>query len=515
MINEIDKGITFEDLDGVDDVVEASNIEEKKVPNSSPVEEDDNGVLDLSSMDFEDAGTYKPSLESADRSKINKIIADNMSYIASRDDSVFAKQKKAILKEIEDYKKDLIINKGFTEEEAAAAAEKRAEKLSNEATIDYKTNNPEVAIIKVNKTDADKLEIAPEDKAKVRKASAIRLIEVEDADLKHIKIKKGDSKSPIRISKLNTCALTRYTVPCVNTVDMCTFAGTSTYNLMNLYFTPDDTYRTRLIKQMDLAYEKFVSSTTKEKYTTAGTVAMSKEDFLNWFAFADLTAAIYAIYVASSTETITSQFECTNETCLDPANEKGEINRHKFNYSYKCTDIMKFDTIDDNFKPVYEGILANNDNFEEMTSLRDKYNVGHRYKSTITNNIYDIEAPSCARALEFAKFVEDNDDDNNQLSEIYFAIAIHIAKIYLYCGEEDGEPVYAEVTDPDEIYAIVSDAIEPEFNLYTKKLIPNKTYNYNTSLTYKCDKCGNEVTQPVDVATLVFLKAQGMGSEIE
>ena len=150
MINEIDKGITFEDLDGVDDVVEASNIEEKKVPNSSPVEEDDNGVLDLSSMDFEDAGTYKPSLESADRSKINKIIADNMSYIASRDDSVFAKQKKAILKEIEDYKKNLIINKGFTEEEAAAAAEKRAEKLSNEATIAYKTNNPEVAIIKVN-----------------------------------------------------------------------------------------------------------------------------------------------------------------------------------------------------------------------------------------------------------------------------------------------------------------------------------------------------------------------------
>jgi hypothetical protein len=131
----------------------------------------------------------------------------------------------------------------------------------------------------------------------------------------------------------------------------------------------------------------------------------------------------------------------------------------------------------------------------------------------ITKNIYDIETPSCARALAFADFITDNAE--NQLSEVYYSIAIHIAKIYLYCGEEEGEAVYTEVTEPKDIYDIVSDAIEPEFNLYTQKLVANKSYTYETTLTYKCDKCGNEITTPIDIPSLVFLKAQRMGSGIE
>ena len=511
MVNEFDKGITFEDLDGVDDVVEASDITEDTKKDDAEVS--DSGIIDLSSMDFEDAGTYKPSLESADKAKIKEIVSQNLSYIASKDDSVFARKQKEIIKEIEEYKKNLIINKGFTDEEASAAAEKRAEKLSVEATNDYKTENPEIAIIKVNKTEADKLEIDPEDKPKVHKASAIRLIEVEDADLKHIKIKKHPSNVPVRISKLNTCALTRHTIPCVNTVDMCTFAGTSTMHMVNLYFSDDDSYKTRLAKQMDLAYEKFVSSTTKEKYTESGTIALTKQDFLNWFAFADLTAAMFAIYVASSTEMNTSHFECQNENCTDIVDGKPE--RHGFDYTYNCKEIMSFNNVSEKFKPVYDAILANNGNFDGMAKAQDKYNVGHRYKSSITHNIYDIETPSCARALAFADCIPNTEDDDNQLSEVYFGIAIHIAKIYLYLGEEDGEPIYTEVTEPQDIYEIVSDAIEPEFNLYTRKLIPDKSYTYNTSITYKCDKCGNEVTNNVDMASLVFLKAQRMGSEIE
>jgi hypothetical protein len=241
---------------------------------------------------------------------------------------------------------------------------------------------------------------------------------------------------------------------------------------------------------------------------------MTKEDFLNWFAFADLTAAMYAIYVASSTEMITSRFDCQNETCTDIDEKTKETKRHSFDYTYNCKHILSFDKIADNFKKIYDGINEFNNNFDKMSAFRDEINVGHRYKSSITNNIYDIETPSCARALAYADFIKENDD--NQLSDVYFGIAVHIAKIYLYCGDdEEGDPTYAVVTDPETIYNIVSDAIEPEFDLYTKKLVANKSYSYDTSITYKCDKCGNEVTNPVDMPSLVFLKAQRMGSEIE
>lgn len=507
MTNNFEKGITNEDIEDLDTVIDSSDIAE---PESDDIVED-SGIVDIGDVDFEDIGEYKPSLESANKTNINKIITENLSYIASRDDSVFAKKQKALIEEIEAYKKNLIINKGFTDEEASAAAEKRAEKRSIEETNEYKTANPEVAIIKVDKKDSGKLEIAPEDQPKVHKATSIRLVEVEDVDLAHIKIKKNPTKMPINIAKMNTCTLTRYTIPCINTIDMCTFAGTSTYNLVSLYFSENDSYKSRLTKQMDLAYEKFVSSATKEKYTATGALAMTKEDFLNWFAFEDLTAAIFAIYVASSTEMITTKFECRNETCVD-INE-GKEEPHKFDYSYNCKDILSFANVPENFKAIYEGILEHKNDFEAMTKLKDENDKGHRYKSSITNNIYDVETPSCARALAFVDYL--NNDDDSNMSAVYFAIAIHIAKMYLYCGEEDGEAAYMEVSDPETIYNIVADAIEPEFELYRKKLIADKSYNYDTSITYTCDKCGNTVTNPVDVASLVFLKAQRMGSEIE
>lgn len=513
MINEFENGITNEDLEGIDAIVETSNITTEATGKSdnNGIQIEDSGVIDINSSDFDDIGTYKPVAGNADTKRIKDIISQNLSYIATKDDSVFAKKRKEIEDEIAAYKKNLIINKGFTDEEATAAAEKRAEKRSVEEVNDYKTNNPEVAIIKVDKTDADKIEIAPEDQAKVHKATAIRLIEVEDVELKHIKIKKHDSKIPINVAKLNTCNLTRHMVPCINTVDMCTFDGTSTFNLVNLYFSDNDTRKTRLSKQMDLAYEKFVSSTTKEKYTASGALALTKEDFLNWFAFPDLTAAMYAIYVASSTEVVTSRFDCQNESCVDV--KDGKTERHGFEYAYNVKELMKFDNMSDHFKKVYDAIIAHNNDYEAMTKFREEFNVGHRYKSSITKNIYDIETPSCARALEFADLIKENDDA--QMSEIYFGIAIHIAKIYLYCGEENGEDVYTLVTEPKDIYDIVAEAIEPEFNLYTQKLIVDKSYTYETTLSYTCDKCGNKVTQPVDMYTLVFLKAQRMGSGIE
>lgn len=513
MNNEFENGITSEDLEGIDDIVESSDIKTDVTEKTSNggIQIEDSGIIDINSSDFDDIGTYKPVSGDADKKRLQNIISQNLSYIATKDDNVFAKKRKEIENEIEAYKKNLIINKGFTDEEATAAAEKRAAKRSIEEVNEYKTNNPEVAIIKVNKTDADKVEIAPEDREKVHKATAIRLVEVEDVDLKHIKIRKYDTKVPISVAKLNTCNLTRHMVPCINTVDMCTFDGTSTFNLVNLYFSENDTRKTRLSKQMDLAYDKFVSSTTKEKYTTSGTLALTKEEFLNWFAFPDLTAAMYAIYVASSTEIVTSKFECQVETCLDA--KDGKTERHSFDYAYNVKDIMKFDNMSDHFKSVYEGILAHNNDFEAMTKFREEVNVGHRYKSSVTNNIYDIETPSCARALAFADLIENNIDA--QMSEIYFGIAIHIAKIYLYCGKEDGEDAYVVVTDPKDIYNIVAEAIEPEFNLYTQKLVVDKSYTYETTISYTCDKCGNEVTQPVDMSTLVFLKAQRMGSGIE
>lgn len=497
---EFDKAIDSTDMDGIDNIIESD-------------EPTTGGVINIDDIDSTDDDDYVPVTSKPieeDDEKVQKIIAEKMQYVAQRDTGHFAEERKRITEEINAYKKDLMISKGFTFEEAEAAASKRAEKLATEANNAYAEEHPEIAVIKVNKADADKIEIAPEDKPKIHKSNLIRLIEVEDKELKHIKIKRRDDKVPFNVAQLNTCILAKQAVPCINTGDICYFTGTTSYSLVSLFFEEEENAYQRLSKQVALAYEKFISSTTKSKYTTSGEIAMTQEDFANWFLYPDLAAALYAIYVASSTEMLTSPFECS--TCKDVDTEHpGKMKKHTFNYTYNCKELMDFSEISETYQKALDDIRANEGDRDGMLKLQETINQGHRYKSPITNNIYDIQVPSCARALAFAKYIKAGD----RLTDTFANVAMYITSAYIYCGMEDGEPVYTLIDSIEDIYAMVSNAIEPEFQFYYKKLIDEKAYTYNFKLTYKCDKCGHEVTSDIDVASLIFLKAQGSEAEIE
>lgn len=507
---EFDKKIDNSEIEDIDSIIDSS---EEKTDVSDSENTETMGVIDISSIDNDDLDEYVPtSVQSYADSKINSIVSEKLKYMATSDSGYFAEKRKQIIAEVEAYKKNLIISKGFTDEEAEAAANKRAEKIATEADYAYKQEHPETAVIRVSKNEADKVVIDPEDQQKVHRASSIKLIEVEDRALKHIKIKKRDTKTPFNVAQLSTCVLAKQSVPCINTGDICTFTGTSSYSLVSLFFDENESNYQKLSKQIALAYEKFISSTTKTKFTVNGELAMTQEDFANWLSYPDLAAALYAIYVASSTEMLTSPFECQNETCFDiDPKEPKKKSKHSYKYTYNCKELMDFTEIPEQFQKVLDGIKKREGDAQEMLKFQSTINEGHRYQSTITKNIYDIEVPSCARALEFQRFIK-NDD---RLSETFANIAMYISGIYVYIGEEDGEPVYSEITDSEEIYQVVSNAIEPEFQLYYKKLIPDKAYIYSFKITTKCDKCGHEHTMPVDVASLVFLKAQGMEAEIE
>ena len=506
-LNEFNDSIEINESD-VSDL--DSILPESQEPTTTEEKPSDDGVIDLSSIDDVEDEYVPTNVASPDATRLDSLISEKLSYIASKDTGHFAEERKRILNEVTEYKKDLIINRGFTPEEAEKAAMHRAENIATETATTYATEHPEIAVIKVNKTDSDKLDIAEEDKAKVRKSSVIRLVEVEDKELAHLTIKKATDYSPINIAQLNTCVLAKQSVPCINTGDVLTFTGTSSYNLVSLFFEEDDTNYQRLSKQIAICYEKFVSSTTKTKFTSTGEVAMTQEDFANWLTYPDLAAALYAIYVASSTEMLTSPFECPN--CKDPDKDHpGKMIKHPYNFTYNCKELIDYSEISDDYKRILDGIRQREGDRDAMLAFSEENNKGHRYKSPITKNIYDIQVPSCARALAFTAFI----DDSSRLSETYANIGMYIHTAYIYSGEENGTPVYTEVTDYKTIYDIVANAIEPEFQFYYKKLIDNKAYIYSFKLTHKCDKCGHETSGPIDVASLIFHKAQGMEAEIE
>ena len=509
MEKRFDDTINDTDLEGIDDIIDNTQA---------------SGVIDVNNSDIDSDDDYVPvstkPAEDKEDTDLGSIIDIEMAYMAKRDPKLFESTKETILDEMDAYTKNLIKNQGFTPDEAMIAASKRFTKRAKEETDNFRFDNPETVEIKVKKNEAEKLVIDPEDESKVHKSSAIRVIEVEDRELRHIKTKRRDKRSAVTIMHMNTCNLNRYSVPCINTVDMCSFAGTSSYNLVHNVFSEDDTTYDRYAKQIAFVYDRFISSATQNKYGALGNTIMTLEDFSNWFLFPDLQAALYAIYVASSTEMLTSKIKCLESDCKD-VNEKEtdpakRITPHTYDYTYNCKELMDFSEIADNFKEIKAGIEKFANKSDDMTALQNKYRIGHRYKSPITQNIYDIQVPSCARALEFQKFVKEDEEDH--MSENWANTAMYIHAAYIYSGENDenGEPIYYEpITDAEELYNLVESVVEPEFQLFYRKLIPNRSYIYSFKLKTKCDKCGRSNDATVDVPTLVFLKAQGTEAVIE
>lgn len=525
--NETD--INDSDLEGIDDILDST--EETGTTDNS---DSDNVSID----NIDDDDDYVPVVtnpvvsETAINDDLADIIDEELAYIISKEPETAELIKNKILGATDEYRKSLIKNQGFTAAEAKAAAFKRAERRAREENDKFKAKNPESVTIKVNKSESNKLVIDDEDMPKVRQSKVINLVEVEDKTLGSIKIKPKGNKTPINIAHMGTCVLSKYTVPCINTVDMCTFAGSSTYNLTSNLLTETDTTYERYSKQLAFVYDRFISSKTKNKYGALGNVVMTLEDFANYLSFPDLPICLYAIYVASSTEEIESTFECSDPECKDinekEMDPKKRIQRHQFKSKYKCRDIVRFDNADDRFKKLKDDIEKCT-NADSMERLREDACVSRRYRSSMTLNIYDVSVPSCARALEFMKLVDNaiqeaedkgeplTNDDKTML-ESYANIAMFIDTVYIFSGEydENGEPIYYEpITDMKEIFDIVSNVTEPEFQLFYRKLIPGKSFVYNFKLNTVCDKCGKENDLDVDVSYLVFLKATGMEAMIE
>lgn len=511
MEKRFDDTINDNDLEGIDDIIDNSN---------GVIDIDNSNVNNPDVKDEYVPVSTKPNSEKITEADLESAIDIELAYMASRNDELFESTKSTILDEMTTFSKNLIKNQGFTPDEAMSAAIKRASKRAKEENDRFKFDNPETVEIRVNKTDADKLVIDPEDESKVHKSAAIKLIEVEDKELKHLKIRRRDSKSNISIMQMNTCALNRYTVPCINTVDMCTFAGTSSYNLVQNVFSDNDTPYDRYAKQIAFVYDRFISSATKNKYGALGNTVMTLEDFSNWFLFPDLQAALYAIYVASSTEMLTSKIKCLDPDCKDIDEKETDPNKrtiaHTYDYTYNCKELMDFSEMPEEFKMIKTQIERYAGRYDDMKQLQENQQSAHRYKSSMTLNVYDIQVPSCARALEFQKFIKEDDEDH--MSESWANVAMYIHAAYIYTGEndEDGNPIYYEpITDAEELYHLVENVVEPEFQLFYKKFIPKRAFIYSFKLKTKCDKCGRSNDAVVDVPTLVFLKARGTEAVIE
>lgn len=412
------------------------------------------------------------------------------------DDDAFINSSSKIRNELNTYRRNLIVNSGFTVEEATEAAYNRAKKLGQEENDSYLEEHPTLGIVEIDKKNVDKLEFTKDEREKLTKVRAIKLKVVEDVELSSISVERIDVKHKSAALQSLDTNLSQYSVPLPLMSDYCRFKGSQIVQLIQAVRYTDATLDEIIAKKASLVYNQLCNSANLEKYDENGKVVMSYSDFINKFLFHDLDMAMYGILVASSMEEIESSLTC------------GECNT-QFQWKYNLKSLLSLDDISDDFKQKFDDILGHKSDEEYLKNLYDENHKSVRVKSPVTQNIYELNYPTIARAINLYRIIDAEDETMLYLS----AFALFITKIYVYNRKtqkfiEINEDEYKNLLDvlqmiPQEEIDIIQDFLRPY--LYEPKFI----------LKSKCPQCGHKMQNSLSIDDLVFLKARDSSTEIQ
>lgn len=410
-------------------------------------------------------------------------------------DEEFIKASANIRSELDSYRKNLIIRNGLTISEANEATMNRAKKLGKDANDAYLEEHPNVGIVEVAKKDSNNLEFTKEERDKLAKVKTIQLKVVEDASLGTLEIERVDKKHKSVILQSLDTNLSQYSVPLPLMADYCRFKGSQIIQLIQAVRYDDATLDEIISKKASLVYNQLANGTNLRKYDDNGKVILSYEEFTNKFLFHDLDMALYGILVASSMESIESTLTCTS--C-----------NTSFQWTYNIKKLLNLEDISDDFKERFDNILANKSNDNYLSDLYEKNHKSIRVKSPITNNVYDLNYPTIARAISLYHIIDQQDETMIFLS----AFALFITSMYVY-NKKTNKYIQIEETEYRELMDVLQIIPQEEIDIIQKFLQPY-LYAPKFILDSKCPSCGHEMKNELSIDDLVFLKARDSSTEI-
>lgn len=395
--------------------------------------------------------------------------------------------------------KDLIMNMGFTREEADTAANNQIRKKISEAYSEYKNNmTPEIGVVTIDKTaNVNDLGLTKEEHMKLEKVKRVRLVVMEDADLANIKIERPNEEHKADYVKSIEGSLSRYAVPMPMLGDFISFKGAQMVQLVNAVNYEDARIDEVISTKGSLIYEKFMGGVVMQKYDYTGKSIMSYNEFANKFPYQDIDMALYGILCASSMEENSTSLTCN--ACS-----------HQWVQSYNLKSLLKLDDISTDFKQRVDSILKYKSNDIEMRKLYEEKRKAIRYKSPFTNYIYDLSYPTIARATNLLKRIDSEDTVMTYLS----AVALYLSRILVYNADKDS---YIEIT-ADET-ALLLDTMKTvsneDLNMLAKQIREDMYYAPQFMLHSKCPSCGRESDIPIGIENLIFLIARDSMVEID
>lgn len=419
------------------------------------------------------------------------------------------------------YVVELIKKYGMSISEAEEAASK---KFSNNKTTDINENEEDseltkseekTVIVKVPKNASDKLDFSDEEKEKLRFANSIKLVEVEDKNLKTVKFSKYKRKDKLNIIKDLDKSISRYSSPMPALGEFFTFKGAQTITLLTNVIDENDSISEALNKKAALLYDKFVGGTTVSKTDESGNVIMSFNDFANIYRYNDIDMGLYTIFVASSREEIETKLGCT-------------FCKKDFNHKYNIKSLLKGDAFSDKYKEKMDNIISNHSNTDYIKKLVNDSTEIKRFKSNETDNIFDISSPSLSKAMKIFQYIDEKDPVmvyNANLLLYVDTIAIKYGNDYIPFGYDEeiekelekdpsSSSKYKDYDPVAELFEIIQELPQYELDILAKE-VSEFQFDTEFELKSKCSNCGKTLTNTLSITNMVFLTAQGSTVQTE
>lgn len=405
-----------------------------------------------------------------------------------------------LMPEIVAFRKDLIINQGFTPAEAASASENRMRRSCSEFAENWAKEHPEGVIVTIDKSQEDKVEFTDEEMRKLQRAKAVKLVIVESAELEAMTIKNVPEQVPMSLIRDYCGSISNYSIPLLDRADYATFTGAQSALLANAVASEDDDILDIIEKKASILYKCFAGSITQPKRYENGK-DMTYEEFCNWYHYDDIDMGIYAIVTASTMEVSETTYVCQNSACRKP-----------FTIRYNNKALLDLSEIPQMYKDRLTEIDESRSSLEKIRAIRDKYDVNTRVRSPFSSNIYELGSPTIAevraRVAACANMI-----DATTVADL--VLLIYVKRVWVY--DEQDKAYFPPIDvqhNSKEAFEVLCRVHQVDLEMLTK-FITEHHYTAAFKIKTKCPHCGREETDALDVDSMIFLHARASLTEIQ
>lgn len=409
-----------------------------------------------------------------------------------------------LMPDIQEYKKDLIINHGMTMQEATNASISRVKVKAIEADRKWAEEHPNGVILTIDKSKEDSIEFTDEERGKIFKADAIKLVMVDSQELLNIKINRCDKAKKMSQLRDITGAMSHYSVPLLDTGDYATFRGAQTSALLNAITDEDDTWLDMLEKKASVLYRYFNGSTTfsRMKRNDKGEmIPITYEDFCNWYHYADMDMGIYAIVVASAMEQTKSTYRCQNRNC-----------NQFFDIVYNNKTMLDLSNLPEAYKVRLEVIDNIRTSYEKMITTAKKWGDDVRIKSPFSKNIFELHAPTIAEARHR---VSEALSVMNEYNALNLFMLLYTNKLYIYDASTDSYLEYDVDEDPADAYTAIENIHQIDLDIINRYINENLFYQPEFKIAVECPFCKRKAVDALAINSMLFLHARASSTEIQ